>query len=827
VIELPSGTVTFLFTDIEGSTQLLHELGDRYAEVLGDHRRLLRDEFARHRGVEVDTQGDAFFVAFANPSDALAAAAAGRDALGRGRVRVRMGLHTGEPRLTDEGYVGIDVHRAARICSAAHGGQIVLSERTTTLLDSRFEVRDLGLHRLKDLGRPEKLFQLGEEQFPPLRSLNATNLPAQPSPLVGRQRELDELLPLVRERRLVTLTGPGGTGKTRLAIQIAAEVIESFQDGVFWIPLAPLTDAALVNTAIAQTLGATDGAAQHIDEKRMLLLLDNLEQLLPAAPTLAELLARCPNLHILATSRAALSVSAEREYLVEPLPEVDAVTLFVDRAAQAEPKSAVAAICRRLDGLPLAIELAAARTRVLPPKDLLERLQKALPLLTSHRRDAPARQQTLRATIEWSYDLLAPTERMRFERLGVFAGSFTLEAGELVCDADLDAVEQLVEHSLLRRWESGRLGMLETIREFALERLDVSGEADEFNHRHADHFLALAERSVPDLGAGRWAEWVDRLAADDMNLRAALEWADRSARADLKLRLVVALRHFWEARGYTQEGSRRFDEVLDHPEATPEQQLIILAYAAGFAYARGDFDRTRALYAQRLTLVRERLALGREPNDQIRLVDTLRGLGSVELELGNLPRARELLEESVAAGKELPDEEARVRILAESEFGHLLLHEQDYDGAIKIFEDVLSFFLERGDTLTACNCLLNLGSAELRRGRLNEAAERLREGLSCARELGYPDGIVNCLAVLAAVAARQHLAQRAAKILGASDTLRDNLGYSLQHIERELRDEAETISRDQLGPEGFEAAAADGQALETERAVLYALGYDN
>jgi predicted ATPase len=330
----------------------------------------------------------------------------------------------------------------------------------------------------------------------------------------------------------------------------------------------------------------------------MLLLLDNLEQVIEASPELSTLLSACPNLTLLVTSRELLRLQGEIEYPVPPLAEAEAASLFCERA-QTPASEEVAELCRRLDNLPLAVELAAARGKALAPAQILERLSQRLDLLKGGR-DADPRQQTLRATIEWSFDLLSEEERQLFRRLSVFSGSCTLEAAEEVCEADLDTLQSLVEKSLLR-FTNGRYWMLETIREFALERLEASGEADEFHRRHADHFLELAERSVPDLGAGRWTEWVDRLAADDMNLRAALEWADRSARADLKLRLVIALRHFWEARGYTQEGSRRFDEVLDHPEATPEQELIILAYAASFAYARGDAERTCALYEQRLT----------------------------------------------------------------------------------------------------------------------------------------------------------------------------------------------------------------------------------
>ena len=434
--DLPTGTVTFLFTDIEGSTRLLHEHGEAYAGLLAEHRRELRAIFARHAGVEVDTQGDAFFAAFGRADDAVDAA--GEIQAVDGPLRVRIGIHTGTPTVTSEGYVGIDVHRAARICAAAHGGQVVLSEATRDAL-GRDPGRDLGLHRLKDLGAPERLFQLGTGTFPPLRSLNATNLPAQTDGLVGRTWELLDIAALIDDARVVTLTGAGGSGKTRLALQAAAESVDGFGGGVFWVPLAAVNDPTLIEPTIAQAIGAQHGLAAHIDEKRMLLLLDNLEQLLPgAAAPLAALVAACPNLRLLLTSRAPLRIDGEREYPVQPLPATDAIELFRERAFSAEPEAAVREICRRLDGLPLAIELAAARTRLLPPDQLLARLERALPVLTGGRRDAPERHRTLRATIAWSYDLLSADERRLFDRLGVFAGGFTLEAAEAVCDADLD-----------------------------------------------------------------------------------------------------------------------------------------------------------------------------------------------------------------------------------------------------------------------------------------------------------------------------------------------------------------------------------------------------
>ncbi len=474
--ELPRGTVTFLFTDIEGSTRLLHELGsDRYADELAGHRRVLREAFERHGGVEVDTQGDAFFVAFPTAPGALQAASEAQEAL---ELPVRMGLHTGTPLLTDEGYVGPDVHRAARIAAAGHGRQILVSASTAALLEpSNSLLLDLGEHRLKDLSAPERIYQAGEGEFPRLKTLYQTNLPVPATPFLGREDELAAVGELLArdDVRLLTLTGAGGSGKTRLALQAVAAAADEYPQGVWWVPLAEVRDSGDVLPAAARALGGGASLEEIVGDRRLLLLLDNFEHVIDAAAEVAALLEACPRLDLVVTSRERLRVGGEQVYSVPVLARGDSQRLFVARARAAlpefEPDEHVDELCARLDDLPLAIELAAARTQLLTTAQLLERLGKRLDLLRGGR-DAEVRQRTLRATIEWSYELLSAEEQELLAALSVFQGGWTLESAERVCGADVELLESLVDKSLVRRIGSGRLFMLETIREFAGEQLD-------------------------------------------------------------------------------------------------------------------------------------------------------------------------------------------------------------------------------------------------------------------------------------------------------------------------------------------------------------------
>lgn len=776
--ELPTGTVTLLFTDIEGSTRLLEELGDRYSEVLGEHRRLLKEFFERHGGVEIDTLGDAVYAAFSRASDALAAAGEAQRALAALPVRVRMGVHTGEPQLTDEGYVGMDVHRTARIAAAGHGGQVVLSETTRDLLDSEFELRDLGEHRLKDLGSPIRLHQLGRDEFPPVRSLSQARLPIEPIPLLGRKRELGDLLRLIgKDRaRVVTVTGPGGIGKTSLVTAAAAELVESFEDGATLIELAAIRDPDLVPSVIAEGLGAEGDPAAQIADRELLLLLDNLEQVIAAAGDVARLLSACPNLSVLTTSREPLRIAGEREFPLKPLAEAPAVELFRQRAEAVLPQFSaeydlLAEICRRLDSLPLAIELAAARVKVLPPGELLGRLDRRLPLLTASRRDLPDRQKTLRATIEWSYDLCSAEEQELFGLLSVFSGGWSLDAAETVCEADLETLASLLDKSLIRR-EGDRFSMLETIREFAVEQLEMSVEAEEVRRRHAGYFTAMAEAVETEHLGPAQAPLREQFRTEWDNIRAALSWAVESGETEQGLRLAGGLTIVWLDQNVAVEGERWFRTLFESSapvdDAIRAKALLTAAMVAG---VRGDYASASVRGEEALRIFR---ALGSEEG----IAGALTGLAVVPVELGRPEEAGPMLEEAEALHRKAGNSGGTRRVLHLR--GLQAAAVGDVDKARRLFRDAAELSRQEDDTFSAVSALHSLGDVELGAGEIDAAEAAYRDGLRSAWDTSADRLVCYCLAGLAAAAAARGDAGHAALLWGFVEAYEERLRFTMR-----------------------------------------------
>jgi predicted ATPase/class 3 adenylate cyclase len=807
--DLPTGTVTFLFTDVEGSTKLLHELGaEAYAEALAEHRRLIREACAAQDGVEVDTQGDAFFFAFPTAPGALAAASAFTDALATtGPIQVRVGLHTGSPLLTDEGYIGDDVHFGARVASASHGGQVVISAATAELVE--VELTDLGEHRLKDIPQAVSIYQLGDGSFPPLKTISNTNLPRPASSFVGRERETAEVVALLQNgARLVTLSGPGGSGKTRLSIEAASELVPEFKAGALWVGLATLRDPALVTETIAQTLGAKDGLAEHIGEREMLLVLDNLEQVIDSAPELGTLLEACPNLSLLVTSRELLRVRGEVEYAVPPLADPEAVSLFCERS-QLESDETIAELCRRLDNLPLAVELAASRTSVLTPEQILERLSQRLDLLKSGR-DAEARQQTLRATIEWSYDLLAPEERQLFARLSVFAGGCTLEAAEEVCDADLDTLQSLVEKSLLR-FTDGRYWMLETIRQFAGERLAAAGGGDVTEREHAVWVLRLATR----VGETRALDVPAReqFMREQDNFRKALAWAE-DGHKDMQLALIGRSWLYWWDRGNAGEGLRWVEAALDR--SAGEQTVVradVLAAGAMFASRSGDTDTLRR-YAE------ESLAIARELGDKGAEIWPLILLGIWAAEGQDYLESERRYEEAIAIARETGRRE-----LVGITFNNLSVNatrQGDIERAVSLLDDARVISRELGALEDLAVETLNLADCLRRLERWDEAAEVAAEGLTLARELDSDRATLQGLEIIAAVElGRGDRGSATARLVGAAYALRDRLGEA---VDRDIDVEAKAEQlAGRLGRETYERALREGRAMSMQEAVDVAL----
>jgi predicted ATPase/class 3 adenylate cyclase len=868
-----------LFSDIEGSTALLGRLGERYGEALSAQRALMRAAISACRGQEVGTEGDSFFVVFSSAGEAvrccLAAqqALAGHDWPGGVTVRVRMGLHSGEPAVQEDDYVGMDVHRAARIAAAAHGGQVVLSEATRLLAASQLpadvSVRDLGWHRLKDIEAPERIYQLVApglpERFPPLKSLGArTRLPVPLTPLVGRDADLGQVCAALMRPgvRLVTLTGTGGVGKTRLSLAAAASLDQEFPHGVFFIALAAVRDGEVMWKTIADTLNvagdglAADAVTAYLAGRRALLVLDNLEQLHGAAGVVAGLLAAAPDLVVLATSRRLLHLPGEQELPVPPLQlpveagaeqvaASGAARLFVQQAAMARPGFAVtdsnaadiAAICGRLDGLPLAIELAAARIRLLAPRALLARLGHSLDLAAADV-GQPSRQQTLRNAIAWSYDLLAPDLAGVFRRAGVFAGGCDLDAlaaiaaagpGQAVQEtgADpLDLAAGLHDVSLITVTDGAdgepRVGMLETIREYALDRLEQAGDLDDARRRHAEYYAVVAERADEQLRGGGPPHLaaLDRLEAEHDNLRAALTWSLQPPAADpapadrertaTGLRLVLALAYFWYRHGYAAEGRRWLQRAIDLAAEDGGAPLAQLAHWLGvLLQQQGEPQAARDVLERSLAIWRD---LG-ERDQQAR---ELNSLGITYHHLYDFDTARSLLEESAVISREVG---SPMRLAAAlTNLGQLESDADNFDRATEVLREALAIDRKQGDMLGVAIDQQSLAGVALRAGRAQEARDLLSAMADYVVSSGDPELLATTLEMCAANAAQFGEALRAARLAGAADAVRQKTGITIK--QPEMLEGFLAPARATMAPEAWDAALAAGRALSQQQAAM-------
>ena len=826
--DLPKGTVTFLFTDVEGSTRLLAELGaDAYAAALAEHRRVIREACASEDGVEVDTQGDAFFFAFPTAPGALTAASSFTQALASGPIQVRVGLHTGTPLLTDEGYVGPDVHRAARIADAGHGGQVLVSASTAVLVGAD-GLRDLGEHRLRDLSAPERIHQLGDGDFPQLKTLYRTNLPVPATAFLGREAELARVVEFLTAhgQRLLTLTGPGGTGKTRLALQAAAAASEIFPDGVFWVPLAPLRDPELVLPSLARTLAVSEEPGTplehtlvaHLTGKSLLLLLDNVEHLLPLAAVQIAALRTTNGSCLLVTSRERLRIAGEQAWPVPPLGEDDATALFLARARAVDPgftpSPAVDELCARLDELPLAIELAAARTAVFSAEQLLRRVSQRLDLLKGDR-DADPRQQTLRATIEWSHDLLTSHEQRIFARLAVFAGGCTYEAAADVAGADPDTLQSLLDKSIMLKRYSGdepRYWMLETIREYALERLEALSEADQLRRVHAEWFLVLAEKAEPHLRQNS-SEWVDRLEQEHENIRAALDQLDAADEHELALRFTGALSRFWYLHSHLAEGRRRLDAALRFA-GRGETRAKALTGASMMAQKLGDTEASR-LYAEKA------LALRRALGDAWGIAYGEMQIGIALGEEGDFASARLRLADSYRTFVELGDE--HYASIAANNLGWVSGELGDKDRERTLYKENLARTRALGNRRQEGISLQGLASLERDAGRVGPAVEMLKVAIAIFRDLGDRLELAMAVGRMANLLALSGDLGRAAQLLASSEALTEALGVKTPWWAAERNEKTLGVIRSGLEDASVEVALAHGRSMSLDDAVALAL----
>jgi predicted ATPase/class 3 adenylate cyclase len=914
----PSGTVTFLFTDIEGSTRLWEMSPESMAAALMRHDQIVREVIEGESGYVFKTVGDAFCAAFHTAPAALKAAISVQRAVARepwpqtATVRVRIALHTGACELRKNDYFGRPLNRVSRLLSAGHGGQILVSAATRQLvhdsLPDHVSLRSLGEHRLRDLGSPEPVFQVVAPElanaFPPLKSLDnpelPNNLPRQLTSFIGREREIAEVGRLLEKTGLLTLTGSGGCGKSRLALQTGAEALDAFSEGVWLVELAPFADGSRVATAIAQALGISErvgqtieqNLVQHLKDKRLLLLLDNCEHVLSDTARLtASILRNCPGVKILATSREPLGIAGEQTFRVPSLSlpiaktrlsvalasDSEAVRLFTERAQLVkndftltqENAKVLVQVCSRLDGIPLAIELASARVRSMPLEEIDNRLDKCFRLLVGGDRSGLPRHQTLRALVDWSYELLSESEKRLLRKLSVFAGGWTLQAaeklgedGEIESWEVLDLLTSLTDKSLvIADDESGqfRYRLLETVRQYGAEKLLETGEAAEVRSKHAQIYLALAEEAEPHLKGRDQDAWLNRLEREHDNLRAALGYLSQSdswPEADFELRLAGALHRFWSIRGYLSEGREHLAGALKRSERNGISEARGDAFLGlgRLAWFQGDFTASRPLFEEGLAIQRklenrsgvayslvnlanvannqgdyegakrmneESLAFFRELGDDFGIASALGNLGNVASDQGDYDAAWPLYEECRLIQKRLGNKYGLA--IATHNLGLAAYIRRDYDVARTLFEEVLEAYRELSYKSGTASMLANLGNVALRQGNSKQAQTLFEECLSLRRDLGDQKGIASGLEEMGQALAMQSHFERAAQIWGAASEIRKSFGMVLTSSERAQLDKEVNDARSKLGPESFEAAWNMGAKLTWEQAVDVAL----
>jgi predicted ATPase/class 3 adenylate cyclase len=808
---LPSGLVTFMFTDVEGSTRLHQLLGAQFGTLIAAHDALLTEAIEAHHGVVVKSLGDGLFAAFRTNFDALAAAVEIEGAVGSrhwpadATVRVRIGLHAGEAEPHGNDYVALAVHQAARVCAAAHGGQVLLTDAVLPVDRVGLDTIDLGAHRLKDFLQPVVLHQLGSGRFPPLRTMSVANLPRPASSFVGRHAEVAHVATLVQDRsRLVTLTGPGGVGKTRLAIEAGTELAPRFPAGVVWVDLKQLDDATQVLAGIAAALGAPADLEAHIGDRELLVLLDNVEQVISAAPALASLVEACPNLRLLLTSRERLQVRGELAHAVVPLDDADAVTLFCERAG-VEPSEDVRRLCAALDRLPLGIELAAARARVLSVRQIVERLGTRLDSLKGGR-DADPRQHTLRATIGWSFELLDADERRLFARLAVFTGGCSLEAAEEIADADLDVLQSLVVKSLLQR-TGGRFEYLQTIRDYASERLAESGEEDELRRRHATWFVDLVRTAQLHLHTSGQETWLELLRAETDNIRAVLDLALRQPVPNA-FDVANALGAPWRTWGHLPALVAWYRQALaGAPDLDPTTRAATLeAYGSGLLFLNELRDAEAAL--------RESVALYRELGDALGTAAAQNTLGNIAWINGDTEQAIALRSAALETFRSHGDQRGVARSL------HLLGEDLRDDGhreqAVAALEEAIAIDRERGDQQGVMTSVHSLGDLWLDASDPRRARQCFRDALAISHRLGDELSQSYCLAGLAGAAALERDPFTAGRLWGAAEAIEARLGQPMLAKERERYERLlAPLAQDVV----FRAAAEDGRRAPGARVV--------